>query len=186
MIKVVLCRGEMRSKTDGCIYKFALKREGYAIEGCTGDGGDIVLPDSFEGVPVASISAEAFKWCKTITSVTIPNSITYIGDEAFLRCISLVSVVIPDSVTIINKRVFAECPLLESINIPDSIKKIDNRAFEGCTRLPAIIPARTEFIGGMAFDRCKMIVTAPHSPKYYSYKPDYGIKWRIRKWFIKK
>jgi hypothetical protein len=51
--------------------------------------GKIVLPDSIGGKPVTAIANEAFSGCSNITSVTIPDSITSIGDRAFFSCTGL-------------------------------------------------------------------------------------------------
>ncbi|MCI7571569.1 MAG: leucine-rich repeat domain-containing protein, partial [Bacteroidales bacterium] len=57
----------------------------------------------------------AFAYCRGLTSVTLPNSVTSIGDYAFSNCSGLTSVTIPNSVTSIGKRAFYECIGLTSI-----------------------------------------------------------------------
>ena len=55
------------------------------------------------------------KNCSNLTSVTIPNSATSIGNEAFYKCSGLTEVIIPTSVTSIGKRAFGSCSELASI-----------------------------------------------------------------------
>ena len=98
----------------------------------------MTIPDS-----VSSIGNNAFAGCSNLTSVTIPDSVTSIGDIAFYRCISLTSVTIPDSVTSIGEYAFSGCTSLTSVTIPDSVISIYNGAFEGCTSLKIIT-----YIGG--------------------------------------
>jgi len=71
---------------------------GIAITGYTGPGGDVTIPDTIDGYLVTSIGDAAF-YNKFMTSVTIPNSVTSIGEEAFENCTSLTNVTIGASVT---------------------------------------------------------------------------------------
>lgn len=64
---------------------------------------------------VTSIGQYAFGYCSSLTSVTIPNGVTSIGDEAFEQCTSLTSVTIPNSVTSIGRLAFWNCSVLTSI-----------------------------------------------------------------------
>ena len=77
-----------------------------------------------------------------LTSYTIPNGVTSIGDSAFMGCDNLTSVTIPNSVTSIGDSAFSYCRNLERIDIPDSVTKIGSQAFMGCSYLEGnlIIP----------------------------------------------
>ena len=120
-----------------------------AFAGCTSLT-SVTIPDS-----VTRISGGAFAHCTSLTSVTIPDSVTYIGDYAFSHCTSLTSVTIPDSVTYIGDYAFWECTSLTSVTIPDSVTSIGDGAFEGCTSLTSVtIPDSVTSIGGGAFEGC--------------------------------
>ena len=80
----------------------------------------------------------AFAVCTSLESITLPESVTEIGDCAFSRCVSLKSVAIPDSVTKIGLRAFAECTSLESITLPESVTEIGEEVFIGCDSLTTI------------------------------------------------
>ena len=67
--------------------------------------------------------------------VTIPNSVTYIGDGAFYGCTGLTSITIPDSVIGIGNVAFHGCSGLTRVTIPNSVTHVGAYAFEGCTRL---------------------------------------------------
>ena len=68
--------------------------------------------------------------CTSLTSVTIPNSVTNIGDGAFYVCTSLTNVTIGNSVTSIGTNAFQYCPSLTSVTIPNSVTSIG----DGCVR----------------------------------------------------
>jgi len=107
----------------------------------------ITIPDS-----VTHIGDSAFSWCESLSSITIPDSVTHIGNRAFWRCESLSSITIPDSVTHIGDRAFLGCKSLSSITIPDSVTHIGDRAFSGCNRLSSItIPDTVTHIGANPF-----------------------------------
>ena len=114
-----------------------------------GSGGDVVIPDV-----VTSISW-AFYGCESLTSVTIPASVTSIGDSAFWGCKSLTSVTIPESVTEIGYEAFKNCRGLRSVIIPEGVTKIGNRAFYDCSSLTSVtIPSSVTSIGEKAFSGC--------------------------------
>ena len=83
------------------------------------------------GYTLTYIGSWAFWDCSSLTSVTIPNSVTSIGSWAFSDCSSLTSVTIPSSVTIIANEAFEDCSALTSITIPNSVTGIGDKAFEG-------------------------------------------------------
>ena len=97
----------------------------------------------------------AFECCFTLTTITIPNSITSIENNAFRSCYSLASITIPNSVTNIGWGTFWGCSSLTSIIIPNYITSIVNYAFEDCSSLTSvIIPNSVTSIGEWAFSWC--------------------------------
>ena len=82
---------------------------------------------------VTSIGNHAFRYCKGLTSVSIPGSVTSIGDSAFLNCQGLTSLSIPVGVTSIGEDAFWWCSGLTSVSIPNSVTNIKNGAFTSIT-----------------------------------------------------
>ena len=98
------------------------------------------IPSSIKSVTITGgeIPYDAFCNCSGLTSVTIGNGVTSIGNFAFEYCSGLTSITIPDSVTSIGKNAFAGCTGLSSITIPDSVTSIGNFAFEYCSGLTSV------------------------------------------------
>ena len=99
----------------------------------------ITIPDS-----VTSIGDSAFFGCSNLTSIAIPKNVTSIEQETFHNCTNLTSIKIPDGVTSIGDYAFAECVGLKSITIPDSVTRFNGGAFERCTNLANIYFRGTE------------------------------------------
>ncbi|MCQ2324733.1 MAG: leucine-rich repeat domain-containing protein [Paludibacteraceae bacterium] len=128
------------------------------------------MPTSYQGaytIPdgIKQIAGYAFFWCVSLTSVTIPNSVTTIGDYAFGYS-GLTSINLPDSITTIGKGGFEYCDGLTSITIPNSVRTIDDYAFSYCKGLVSItIPDSVTTIGMMTFYVCTSLtsITIPAS-----------------------
>lgn len=124
----------------------------------------ITIPKS-----VTTIEKGAFSWCSFLESITIPNSVTSIGEEAFYRCSHLKSVIIPNSVTSIGVYAFGDCTSLTSLTIPNSVTSIGDHAFYGCTGFTSFtIPNSITTIENSTFYRCSNLTTIiiPNSVNY--------------------
>ena len=131
------------------------------LSACSFAAEAITIPNS-----VTSIGNHAFGGCRNLTSVVIPNSVTNIGDHAFEYCSNLTSVTISNSVTSIEFRTFYDCFSLTAVTIPNSVTNIGEAAFDGCYSLTTInIPNSVTNIGEAAFANCSSwtSVTIPNS-----------------------
>ena len=131
---------------------------GYIFGASYYNDNDDYVPSSLKSVTItggSEIVHDAFSGCTSLTSITIPNSVTSIGYDAFSGCTSLTSITIPDSVTSIGGRAFDGCTSLTSITIPDSVTSIGELAFNNCTSLTSIsIPDSVTSIIWYAFENC--------------------------------
>ena len=143
--------------------------------------GDIVIPPSFSyrsrTYIVTGIGDKAFSGCKMLTSVTIPNTVSWIGEDAFYGsyiesvtigngvssigeaafcyCNRLTDITIPDNVTSIGQHAFAYCHSLISITIPDKVTSIEDYTFAEDTVLVSVtLPKGVTSIGKSAFSWC--------------------------------
>ncbi|MBR4335835.1 MAG: leucine-rich repeat protein [Clostridia bacterium] len=98
---------------------------------------ELTLPLNYNGKHY-EINRSAFDNCSSLTSVTIPDSVTSIGEYTFYNCSSLTSITIPDSVMSIGQFAFVGCNGLKSITIPDSVTSIGDRAFQACKSLMSV------------------------------------------------
>lgn len=99
------------------------------------------------------------------------TGLTSIPDDAFWYCKNLSSVVIPESVTAIGNTAFTSCSALASVNIPEGVKSIGRAAFNGCAFSSLRIPAGLIEIGEDAFSTIyglTSIVVDPANPVYDS------------------
>ena len=138
--------------------------------------GDIKIPDAFTyngaRYSVESIEASAFSGCYDITSVSLPNSITFIGAAAFRNCSKLTTINIPDGVTSINDYLFEGCKALSSVLLPINITSIGVGAFLSCSSLTSmIIPQNVKYLNDYAFAGCSSLtsITIPTGISFISY-----------------
>ena len=111
---------------DGIIYDLNRSYKTATVKGLKDNSATSAEIRSYAmGCKVISIGDNAFKDCSFLTSVNIPNTVTYIGYYAFEGCSALTSIIIPSSVNSIGYGAFSGCSALTSINIPSSVTSIE-------------------------------------------------------------
>lgn len=101
------------------------------------------------------INGYAFFGLYSLSSITIPNSVTSIGTYSFHSCFSLESITIPSSVTSIANYAFNSCCSLESVAIPKDVVDAGSYTFATCQSLKKIsIPSGATSLGGACFYNC--------------------------------
>ena len=132
---------------------------------------DIDIPEKLDGFTVTGLGRRSFSTDDhysplydihhtQIQSVTIPESVTSIGDSAFAACRNLNSLTIKDAATSIGNRAFTECPLTTTLSLGKKITTIGDEAFYYCLNLKSVtIPQSVTSIGDYAFGECVSLKT---------------------------
>jgi hypothetical protein len=122
---------------------------------------EIIVPNS-----VKFIGKGAFSGCEGLKQITIPDAVPTIEPSVFEGCKSLKKLTLPKTTTAIGEAAFYECRSLESITIPDGAASISQAAFAYCSKLKSVeIPQTVNEICIYAFSNCKKLtrVTIPNS-----------------------
>jgi hypothetical protein len=152
---------------DGMTFKYLTEYSGYGVTEYSGTAQNVTIPEKVNGVPITSIYNFAFHENnkpdeQKLTSVTIPNSVTTIGNYAFSSN-QLTSVTIPNSVTTIGDSAFSSNQLT-SVTIPNSVTTIGDSAFSSNQLTSVTIPNSVTTIGDSAFSFNQLTsVTIPNS-----------------------
>ena len=132
----------------------------------TGTASRVTIPARIDGKPVTGIYTAAFADNKTLTSVVIPEGVTFInanrvvGVGAFMDCTNLTSVTLPSSLVEIGFGAFSYCDSLSAITIPPKVEWIGTFAFSNCSSLKTIaLPASIKKIDHSAFSNCTSLTT---------------------------
>jgi hypothetical protein len=91
-----------------------------------------------EELPVKAIGDEAFRECRGLYEVTLPEGIESIGTRAFMRC-SFSTLIIPSTVQSIGYAAFGMCKSLREITIPANVNTISAYAFAYCSSLTSAV-----------------------------------------------
>ena len=138
--------------------------------------GEVNIPETISHnrtvYPVTAIDRAAFRDCSDLTSVSIPRTVSAIGEHAFVGCTALDSVEISDLCLWCGidfesetanpcyhaHRLFLKGEEITELVIPDSVSLISSYAFSGCTSIHSVnIPSTVTEIGAAAFSNCSSL-----------------------------
>ena len=109
---------------------------------------------------ITRINQSAFDGCSSLTSITIPNSVTSIGTFVFNGCSNLTNITIPKDMVELQKCIFQSCSKLTNIVIPNNITSIGEGAFWNCTSLRDVTMGNNvTSIGKGAFWNCESLTS---------------------------
>lgn len=153
----VECPVRVASDPDAPLYSYELESGHARLTDYSGDEKTVTVPSEIDGYTVQEIGENLFA-NRSMTSLTIPDSVTNIGEGAFDGCRSLSNVKLGSGITTIDKYAFARCSSLESIDLPSALKNIGTGAFYGCSNIRRFdLPDSVTSIGSRAFDRCEAL-----------------------------
>ena len=115
---------------------------------------------------ITYIGSSTFEGLDQLTSVSLPDTMEYIGWGAFSDCASLTSIVVPEGIKVLYANTFARCTSLRSVKLPSTLEWINDCIFSGCTSLQDIVlPEGIDYIPWRMFDGCTSLrsVTIPGS-----------------------
>lgn len=124
---------------------------------------EITVPSEIDGKPVVSIGEHGMYGTPAET-ITLPETVTNIGDQAFGNSRQLRTINIPDGVTNIGQEAFLGCSRLRQISLPEGLKSIGTRAFCNSGLTSVILPESLESLGESVFDSC-------YDLSYVQFKP---------------
>ena len=144
---------EIPTETDGYfVYQLNEDNASYKIVEYTGDEKTVVVPETYNDLPVTVIGERAFL-DSTLCNIELSENIKEIGYRAFSRSY-LGEFIAPDGLEIIDKFAFSDCDYLETVYLSKTIRSVGLDAFEGCHSLKNItIENGADGIHYTAFDR---------------------------------
>ena len=182
------------------LYPNCLLNENYSIDGWQGyeqPKGNVTIPETVEyggkRYSVTVLEKGAFSLCNDITSVTLPEGLTTIGNSAFRECRNLSNItfpstlttigefafqyaekigpdiILPEGLTSIGYAAFGDCYSMESITLPSTLQSIDDAVLAACKKLHNVtFPDHLTHLGGLLVQFCDSLTTC-HLPAQLEY-----------------
>ena len=178
--------------TEGLVYELSDDGAHATLMEYNGEETTVVIPSTYNGVPVRYINEYAFSCGNKLTNIIIPAGVQAIGKFAFEGCSSLTKLVIPDSVTELGENILVKCDSLTELTLPFIGAKINQEEnshigyFFGCdpeshqahvpTSLKKVTITKATFLGDYTFRYCTSLaeVIIPRTVTYIGFGAFYA------------
>ena len=146
------------AQENGAVLLFDLDGTDCFVKGYEGELTIVEVPAEVMGHPVTRIGEEAFRGCKTLQAVVLPEGLSVIGDNAFKDCSSLSQISFPSTLRHIESYCFCGTAL-KSVELPEGLESLGFYAFADIPTLEfASIPGTVTEFGQGLFDNCKRLI----------------------------
>lgn len=125
------------------------------VKGVYGEPSVITIPTMFNGRAVMGIAPRAFAKLPTLRRITLPDTVTVIGEDAFADCRELESITFGAGLTLLDRGCLRGCSALYEVTLPEKLREIGREAFADCTQLEAVtLGGSVQIIRDNAFSMC--------------------------------
>ena len=120
----------------------------YAVVGYQGDERDVKIPDSYGGGVISVIGDKLFSGHSEIESVSIPDTVTDMGEFVFDGCVKLRHIDLPENLECL----WGYCKNLKKVVCGKGLKKIYSWVFSGCDSFEELVKNEIVKVSEKAFD----------------------------------
>ncbi|MGE4214179.1 MAG: leucine-rich repeat domain-containing protein [Anaerotignaceae bacterium] len=128
-------------------FEYQITEKGTVVTKYTGDNAIVTVPSEINGHRVTAIGEGAFRDCKFILEVVLPEGLMHIGDYAFCQCRGLTEIELPKTVEVVGNHSFYNCRNLHKMTIPAGLKYIGDGFIKNCDEIHEIILDTAKTIG---------------------------------------
>ncbi len=128
--------------TEGLSFE-ALPDGSCMLTGYTGGGMDVVIPDTWQGLPVSRVGDGVFAGKTAVSYIYMPDTVQTVGANAFSGCTALSEVRLSEALDLIGDGAFSGCGALRTLYLPASVTQIGNAPFTACDELVVVLEADT-------------------------------------------
>lgn len=139
---------------DGFIYDRDANGD-WVVRGVYGEPAVLSVPAIFNGRAVMGVAPRAFAGLKSLRRVTLPDTVSVIGEDAFADCAELESITFGSGLTLLDRGCLRGCASLYEVTLPEKLREIGREAFADCSQLETVsIGSGVQIIRDNAFLMC--------------------------------